>query len=67
MVRTFSIHGKTYSLCEYGLFMLNKTYRESEGYTQNPAEMSKSEIEEWALELLEDRMLEDEEVYEMKS
>ncbi|MBU8716590.1 hypothetical protein [Bacillus subtilis] len=63
-VRKFSVHGKIYTLAEYGLFMLEKSYQESDGVTKNPYIMSEKEIEDFAIDLLQERMFEDEEVFE---
>ncbi|MGG1347609.1 hypothetical protein ABE197_13095 [Bacillus subtilis] len=63
-VRKFSFNGKIFTLTEYGLFMLEKSYQESDGATKNPYIMSKKEIEDFAIELLKERIFEDEEVFE---
>ncbi|WIT27850.1 hypothetical protein [Bacillus phage SPbetaL6] len=62
--RKFSVHGKVYTLVEYGIIMLEKSYKESDGATKNPYIMSKKEIEDFAIDLLKERMFEDEEVFE---
>ncbi|MCY8063867.1 hypothetical protein MOC76_16375 [Bacillus spizizenii] len=62
--RKFSVHGKVYTLVEYGKHMLEKSYKESDGATKNPYIMSKEEIEDFAIDLLKERMFEDEEVFE---
>lgn len=58
------MHGKVYTLVEYGKLMLKKSYKESDGTTKNPYIMSKEEIEDFAIDLLKERMFEDEEVFE---
>lgn len=63
-VRKFSVHGKVYSLVEYGKLMLEKSYKESDRATKNPYTMSNKEIEDFAIDLLQERMFEDEEVFE---
>ncbi|MFP6002022.1 hypothetical protein [Bacillus subtilis] len=46
------------------MFMLEKSYQESDGATKNPYIMSTKEIEDFAIDLLKERMFEDEEVFE---
>ncbi|MEC2403284.1 hypothetical protein ABES35_16590 [Bacillus subtilis] len=62
--RKFSVHGKVYTLVEYGKHMLEKSYKESDGATKNPYIMSKEEIEDFAIDLIQERIFEDEEVFE---
>ncbi|TWG61222.1 hypothetical protein [Bacillus subtilis] len=62
--RRFSVHGEVYTFVEYGRLMLEKSYKESDGATKNPYIMSKEEIEDFVIDLLKERMFEDEEVFE---
>ncbi|WP_064199024.1 hypothetical protein [Brevibacillus brevis] len=65
MTKKYSVHGDIYTALEYGKFFLDKVYTETEGQSEDPKKMTDAEIEEWAIEFLAERMLEDEEVFEI--
>lgn len=65
--RRFFVNGKIYTLYEYGFSVLFNFYKESKEETANPNDMSKKEIEEWALYQLEDAIKQDDqEIYELQ-
>lgn len=66
--RKFYVDGKIYSLFEYGYTRLMDFHKETGGESVNPDDMSRQDIEEWALETLEDAMKheENEDIYEIK-
>ncbi|MCK2000813.1 hypothetical protein MZM54_05345 [[Brevibacterium] frigoritolerans] len=64
-MRTFNVDGTIFTEQSYGEFMINKQFEESAGATINPEELTKVQIREIGLQTLEDRMMEDENVYEI--
>lgn len=64
-MRTFNVDGTLFTDQSYGEFILNKQFEESAGTTINPEELTEEQIREIGLQTLQDRMFEDENVYEV--
>lgn len=63
-MRTFIVDGTLFTTESYGKFILKKQYEESCGATQDP-KLTKQQIENFGLATLQERMMEDESVYEV--
>ncbi|KIL12213.1 MAG: hypothetical protein ACQEWR_08865 [Bacillota bacterium] len=64
--RKYSVDERTYTLLEYGKEYLKKTYKETNGASIDPRTLTDEEIMSHGLEFLNERMMEDENVFEIK-
>ncbi|NOL36822.1 hypothetical protein [Bacillus safensis] len=64
--RKYSVDERTYTLLEYGKEYLEKTYKETNGASIDPRTLTDEKIMSRGLEFLNERMMEDENVFEIK-